>query len=74
MSCIELPKPGSVWRHTKLNRQMRVVYSEISEIVAHDAERAHQLEKIVSWVGTPEEFSNLFIPGDETTYPKSASL
>lgn len=68
----QLPRPGSVWRQTKLNRQMRVIYSGMDEIIAHDAEMADRLEHIVSWVGTADEFAELFEPGDPSKFPQTA--
>lgn len=70
---LKLPRPGSVWKQTKLNRPMRVIYSGIEEIIAHDAERADAIETIVSWVGTADQFFDLFEPGDPSTYPKTAN-
>lgn len=70
---LELPRSGSVWKHTKLNRPMRVIFSSIKEIVAHDAERAHQIETIVSWSGTADDFFNSFERGDSSKYPKTAN-
>jgi hypothetical protein len=68
----ELPRPGSVWRQTALNRQMRVVFSSMEEIIAHDAEMSDRLEHIVSWVGTADEFIELFEPGDSSKFPQTA--
>ena len=68
----ELPRPGSVWRQTALNRQMRVIYSGMDEIIAHDAEMSDRLEHIVSWVGTADEFNELFEPGDPSKFPQTA--
>lgn len=68
----ELPAPGSIWRNTKLNRQMRVIFSGESEIVAHDAELSDKLEHIVSWVGNADQFNEIFEPGDETKFPQTA--
>lgn len=70
---LKLPRPGSVWKQTKLNRPMRVIYSGIKEIIAHDAERADAIETIVSWSGTADEFFEQFEPGDPNTYPKTAN-
>lgn len=70
----ELPNPGSIWRHVTLNRQMRVIFSDEDEIVAHDAELADRLETVVSWVGTHAEFSNSFEPGDPSKFPKTAGV
>lgn len=67
----ELPRSGSIWKQTKLNRQMRVIYSSIDQIVAHDAERADVIETVVSWVGTADQFFDSFEPGDPNTYPKT---
>ena len=68
----ELPRPGSVWRLVKLNRQLRVIYSGEKEIIAHDAELADRLEHLISWVGTADNFSELFEPGDPSKFPKTA--
>lgn len=70
----ELPRPGSVWRLVKLNRQMRVIYSGEKEIIAHDAELADRLEHVISWVGTSDQFSESFEPGDPSKFPKTAQL
>lgn len=69
---LELPRSGSVWKHTKQNRPMRVIFVSAAEIVAHDAERAHQIETIVSWVGSADDFFDAFEPGDISKYPKTA--
>jgi len=68
----QLPRPGSVWRQSALNRQMRVVFSSMKEIIAHDAEMSDRLEHIVSWVGTADEFNELFEPGDPSKFPQTA--
>ena len=70
---LKLPRPGSVWKQTKLNRPMRVIYSSINEIIAHDAERCDEIKTVISWLGTADTFFNLFEPGDPTTYPKTAN-
>jgi len=51
---------------------MRVVYSADYELMAHDAERAHQIEQITSWRGNIHHFNADFIPGDPTDYPETA--
>ena len=71
MTC-EIPRPGSVWLQSALNRQMRVVFSSMEEIVAHDAEMSDRLEHILSWVGTADEFNKLFEPGDPSKFPQTA--
>ncbi len=73
MTC-ELPLPGSVWRQTALNRQMRVVFSSMKEIVAHDAELSDRLEHVISWVGNADEFLELFEPGDSSQFPQTAKI
>lgn len=70
---LNLPGPGSVWMQTKLNRPMRVIYSKPDEIIAHDAERADVIDTIVSWVGTADQFFNLFEKCDESEYPQTAN-
>lgn len=66
---LKLPRPGSVWKQTKLNRPMRVVYSSANEIIVHDAERSDVVETIISWIGTADQFFDLFEPADSSTYP-----
>lgn len=70
----QLPRPGSVWRLTHLKRQMRVIFSSMKEIIAHDAEMADRLEHVISWVGTADEFSELFEPGDPSKFPQTAKV
>lgn len=71
---IQLPRPGSVWRQSALNRQMRVIFSSVKEIVAHDAELSDRLEHVVSWVGTADEFNDSFEPGDPSKFPQTAKV
>lgn len=51
---------------------MRVIYSADYEIIAHDAERAHEISEITSWRGNIHHFGDAFIPGNADSYPKTA--
>jgi hypothetical protein len=51
---------------------MRVIFSSMKEIVAHDAEMSDRLEHVISWVGTADEFTELFEPGDPSKFPQTA--
>ncbi len=66
------PPPGSIWINKKTKKPMRVIYSADYEIIAHDAERAHEISEITSWRGNIHHFGDAFIPGNADSYPKTA--
>lgn len=68
-----LPGPGSVWRQTATQRQMRVIYSCETEIIAHNAEESDKHTLIFCWIGTADDFANQFEPGFAEHYPKTAA-
>lgn len=68
----ELPRPGSVWFQVTTARMMRVCYSEINDVVAHDAELSDTRDQIVTWRGTAGQFFAAFRPGDPNLFPKTA--
>lgn len=71
-----LPEPGSIWNNRGTGRPMRVVMSDLSEIVAHDCELTMRTDcEMTSWAGQVKEFFQMFQPcteKEEDLYPATA--
>jgi hypothetical protein len=70
----ELPSPGSIWRHRKTGKQMRVVIVDENRVIGHDCELTGPPAKglMQSWSSTPSVFADNYIPGDPDQYPSTA--
>lgn len=72
MNATPPPAPGSYWINRETQRPMRVIYSEDYEIIAHDAERAHEIVQITSWRGNIHHFEAAFIRSNSDSSPNTA--
>jgi hypothetical protein len=69
----QLPEPGSIWKHKKTSRLMRVIISDESQVIVHNCELAMRDDGIpmTSWSDTPATFARGFIPASATNYPRT---